>query len=118
MTDHVFDGVMPALMTPCRSDGTTDVEALVASVGHSRIPVFGNGKISSLFLTFRPSNHAGGASTVILSRVTLNRCFLRDGVLIALASIYLHCCELHVDIFPRVHSSDTGETLLVNRLDV
>jgi 4-hydroxy-tetrahydrodipicolinate synthase len=31
MTSHVFDGVMPALMTPCRSDGTPDVEALVAS---------------------------------------------------------------------------------------
>ena len=31
MTGHVFDGVMPALMTPCRSDGTPDVEALVES---------------------------------------------------------------------------------------
>ncbi len=31
MTSHVFDGVMPALMTPCRSDGTPDVDALVAS---------------------------------------------------------------------------------------
>jgi len=31
MIGHVFDGVMPALMTPCRSDGTPDVDALVAS---------------------------------------------------------------------------------------
>jgi 4-hydroxy-tetrahydrodipicolinate synthase len=31
MTNHVFDGVMPALMTPCRSDGTPDLDALVAS---------------------------------------------------------------------------------------
>jgi 4-hydroxy-tetrahydrodipicolinate synthase len=31
MTSHVFDGVMPALMTPCRSDGTPDLDALVAS---------------------------------------------------------------------------------------
>ena len=31
MASHVFDGVMPALMTPCRSDGAPDVDALVAS---------------------------------------------------------------------------------------
>ena len=31
MTSHVFDGVMPALMTPCHSDGTPDVDALVRS---------------------------------------------------------------------------------------
>jgi 1-pyrroline-4-hydroxy-2-carboxylate deaminase len=31
MMNHVFDGVMPALMTPCRSDGSPDVDALVAS---------------------------------------------------------------------------------------
>ncbi|MGL5734310.1 MAG: dihydrodipicolinate synthase family protein, partial [Beijerinckiaceae bacterium] len=30
MTKHVFSGVMPALMTPCRPDRTPDFDALVA----------------------------------------------------------------------------------------
>ena len=42
MASHVFDGVMPALMTPCRSDGAPDVDALVASA--LRLTLRGDGR--------------------------------------------------------------------------